>query len=221
MRAREQEQGDIVPAPGPWPYLIAFQPTHELFFNSIFFSLKRLVTQKFSKFPIILRREETKTKSTITKKPYLMWRGYSQLRAECIKRGCIAWKQRLRATRQISKGQRVLPCMPPAGRAGASRSQFQLCHSCPQRRQASLVLEGAGACLRRCVNRSWETLLTVLQRRCLHCYGHRAGALLESQARHAAGEPQECAYMCMCTRTHTHPCSWEQAGGPSVNGAWL
>lgn len=57
---RGAEQGDIVPAPGPWPYLIAFQPTHELFFNSIFFSLKRLVTQKFSKVPIILRREETK-----------------------------------------------------------------------------------------------------------------------------------------------------------------
>lgn len=60
MKAREREQGDIVPAPGPWPYLRAFQPTHELFFNSIFFSLKRLVTQKFSKFLIILRREETK-----------------------------------------------------------------------------------------------------------------------------------------------------------------
>eukprot|EP00069_Balaena_mysticetus_P004513 bmy_04585T0 len=44
----EQEQGDIVLAPGPQLYLIAFQPTHEL-----------LVTQKFSKFPIISRREET------------------------------------------------------------------------------------------------------------------------------------------------------------------
>lgn len=55
----QREQGDIVLAPGPWPYLIAFQPTHELFFNSILSSLKRLVTQKFSKFPIISRREET------------------------------------------------------------------------------------------------------------------------------------------------------------------
>lgn len=54
-----QEQRDIVLAPGPQPYLIAFQPTHELFFNSVLFSLKRLVTQKFSKFPIITRREET------------------------------------------------------------------------------------------------------------------------------------------------------------------
>lgn len=57
--AREQKQGDIVPAPGPRPYLIAFQPTHELFFNPVLFSLKRLVTQKFSEFPIISRKEET------------------------------------------------------------------------------------------------------------------------------------------------------------------
>lgn len=59
VRAREQEQEDIVPAPQPQPYLIAFQPTHELFFNSSLFSLQRLLTQKFSKFPIISRREET------------------------------------------------------------------------------------------------------------------------------------------------------------------
>lgn len=44
VRAREQEQEDIVPALGPQSYLIAFQPTHELFFNSSFFFLQRLLT---------------------------------------------------------------------------------------------------------------------------------------------------------------------------------
>lgn len=59
-----QGAGTRRPCPGPRPYLIAFQPTRELFFNPVLFSLKRLVTQKFSKFPIISRREETPQNKT-------------------------------------------------------------------------------------------------------------------------------------------------------------
>lgn len=59
MRPGSRNKETLSQLPGPQPYLIAFQPTHELFFNPILFSLKRLVTQKVSKFPIISRREET------------------------------------------------------------------------------------------------------------------------------------------------------------------
>lgn len=56
-----QGAGTRRPCPSSWATALSdsLPATHELFFNPALFSLKMLVTQKFSKFPIISRREET------------------------------------------------------------------------------------------------------------------------------------------------------------------
>jgi hypothetical protein len=75
VRTGQQEQQDIVLAPGTQPYLIAFQPAHKLFSTLILYSLKRLVTQKFSKFSVILREREPNTKNkTCNNEKALCWK---------------------------------------------------------------------------------------------------------------------------------------------------
>lgn len=67
--------------------------------------------------------------------------------------------QRLRIAFQISKGQRELPCMPPAGGAGTRMGRFQLdTLALGWVGQPSLDLEERARCLWR-HSRSWKLYL--------------------------------------------------------------